>query len=105
MGDWIEEASAKIDEFFENLSDEELNKALDEADYDFYKSVDFPVIALSERTQKLSFRRLQRVLSVSGCLKSSSSSEERAADNRVYTRMAWHDSKKAADDHTYAMAA
>jgi hypothetical protein len=105
MGDWIEEASAKVDEFFEDLSDEELDEALDQADYDFYKSVDFPVIALSEKTQRASFRRLQRVLNVSGRLKSSSSPEEADVDNRGYTRMVLSDSKKAADDHTYAMAA
>lgn len=109
MSDWIKEADEKIDDFFDDLSDEELEIALTKANYGFYKAIDFPVLALTEKAQRLPFQKMEEVVLISGFVDDSlrSKPEPSTAANldKEYSELTWGNSPKAVDDHTYAMAA
>lgn len=40
--DWIDEAIEDAEKFFDNASDEEIEEALEEAGYEYYKDVEAP---------------------------------------------------------------
>ena len=109
MSDWTKKADRKIDDFFDNLSDEELEIALTKANYGFYKAIDFPVLALTEQAQRLPFQKLKEVMLISGfvndSLRSKPGSSTAANLDKEYSELTWGNSPKAVDDHTYAMAA
>lgn len=39
--DWIEEAQKEVEKYFENASDEQIEKDLEKAGYSFYKNVEY----------------------------------------------------------------
>ena len=100
MTDWIDEASSEVDDFFENIDDEGLEEAMDEAGYDFYKEVSSPLGITSDGG--FLFRSLRNVRRASGCMSSPSSKSE---NSEGYSSMEWGKPKRAADEHSYAMAA
>jgi hypothetical protein len=102
MSEWIDEASSKVDDFFNSVDDAELEEALDEADYDFYKTVEFPSGITGEKSP--SFYPLRRVRQVFGCM-FSTPSQDCEREHRSYSSMNWGELRQAADDHSYAMAA
>ena len=102
MTDWIDEASSKVDEFFENADDDELEEAMNEAGYDFYKEVESPIAIAG--TGSALFYSLRNVRQASGCM-SSTSPQDGNENPRGYSSMEWGEPKQAADEHSYAMAA
>lgn len=41
---WFEKLKSEVKTFFENATENEINQALEEAGYSFYKNVDYPII-------------------------------------------------------------
>ena len=46
---WFEELKAEVRAFFETATEVEINQALEESGYDFYRDINVPILDLQER--------------------------------------------------------
>lgn len=89
--DWIADARKKEREFFENATPEQIDAALDAANYEEYKDYG--------RTESYSVEGYQL------CLRSVSDHANRESIDEHVAHMAYGRLERAADDFSYTMAA